>query len=190
MSQPSSHPVPEQAYSLPLRTLHWLTVLAIVVTYGVTYLEDFFERGTPGRALIWWTHISVGLTILGFVILRLVVRLVGPVPPPSAALSRPVHLASATVHVLLYILLVATPLVGIYLAFLRGNEVTFFGVLTIPSPVEVDRTAASQVKDVHELLANALVVLALLHAAAALVHHYVFKDDVLRRMLPRHGHPR
>lgn len=184
MTSVSSRPTAADAYSLPLRALHWLTVLAIVVTYGVTYLEGFFERGTPGRALIWWTHISVGLTILGLVALRLVTRLVGPVPPPSAALSRPVHLASATVHVLLYVLLVATPLVGIYLAFLRGNEVTFFGLFTIPSPVAVDRTAAGQVIELHELLANALVVLALLHAAAALVHHYVFRDDVLRRMLP------
>ena len=185
MSNPSSVPSAEPCYSLPLRALHWLTVPAIVVTYGVTYLEDFFARGTPGRALIWWTHISVGLTILGFVLLRLVARLVGPVPPPSAALSRPVHLASTTVHVLLYVLLVVTPLVGIYLAFLRGNEVTFFGLFTIPSPVEVDRTAAGQVIEWHELLANALVVLALLHAAAALVHHHVLKDDVLHRMLLR-----
>lgn len=184
MAQHSSGPVAEHAYSLPLRALHWLTVIAIIVTYGVTYLEDLFEGGTPERALVWWTHISVGLSILGLVALRLVLRVVGSVPPPSAALSRPVHLAAVAVHVLLYVLLVATPLVGIYLAFLRGNEVTFFGLFTIPSPVEVDRTAARQVIEVHELLANALVVLALLHAAAALVHHYVFKDDVLRRMLP------
>ena len=185
MSDLSPVPSAEPCYSLPLRALHWLTVLAIIVTYGVTYLEDFFPRGTPGRAFIWWTHISVGLTILGFVVLRLALRVGGPVPPPSAALSRPVHLASTAVHVLLYVLLVATPLVGIYLAFLRGNEVSFFGLFTIPSPLEVDRTAAGQVIEWHELLANGLVVLALLHAVAALVHHHVLKDDVLRRMLPR-----
>ncbi|SCW87552.1 cytochrome b [Ancylobacter rudongensis] len=184
MTTHASHPAVAHAYSQPLRALHWLTVFAIIVTYGVTYLEAFFERGTAGRDLIWSTHISVGLTILGFVALRLVLRVVGPVPPPSAALSRPAHLASTAVHVLLYVLLVATPLVGIYLAFLRGNEVAFFGLFTIPSPVGVDRTAAGQVKEVHELLANGLVVLALLHAAAALVHHHVLKDDVLRRMLP------
>lgn len=184
MTSNPSRPHAAAHYSLPLRALHWLTVIAIVVVYGVTYLKDLFASGTPERALVWWTHISVGLSILGLVALRLVFRVVGPVPPPSAALSRPVHLAATVAHVLLYALLVATPLVGIYLAFLRGNEVTFFGLFTIPSPVAVDRTAARQVVEVHELLANALVVLALLHAAAALVHHFVFKDDVLRRMLP------
>lgn len=172
-------------YSLPMRALHWLTVIAILVAYGVTYLEGLFERGTPARAFIWWTHISVGLTILGLVALRFACRAVGPVPPPSAALSRPVHLAATAAHLLLYLLLVVTPLVGIYLAFLRGNEVTFFGLFTIPSPMAVDREAARPVQEVHEWLANALVLLALVHALAALAHHVVLRDDVLRRMLPR-----
>ena len=172
-------------YSAPLRALHWLTVIAIIVVYGVTYLEGLFERGSLGRSYIWWTHISVGLTVLGLVALRFAFRIAGPVPPPSAALSRPVHLASVAVHVLLYALLVVTPLVGIYLAFLRGNEVTFFSLFTIPAPFAVDREAARPVQEVHELLANALVILALLHAAAALAHHFVLKDDVLRRMLPK-----
>jgi cytochrome b561 len=88
------------------------------------------------------------------------------------------------VHVLLYALLVVTPLVGIYLAFLRGNEVTFFGLFTIPAPIAVDREAARPVQEVHEVLANGLVILAMLHAVAALAHHFVLKDDVLRRMLP------
>lgn len=185
MMHPASGPLAVSTYSLPMRVFHWLTVIAIMVVYGVTYLEDLFERGTPARDLIWWTHISVGLAVLGLVALRFAFRAIGPVPPPSAALSRPAHLAATAAHVLLYLLLVVTPLVGIYLAFLRGNEVTFFGLFTIPSPVAVDRAAAGPVKEVHEVLANGLVLLAVLHALAALVHHLVFKDDVLRRMLPR-----
>lgn len=185
MSRPNSSVSSVDYYSAPLRSLHWLTVIAIIVVYGVTYLEDLFERGSVGRAYIWWTHISVGLAILGLVALRFAFRIAGPVPPPSAALSRPVHLASAAGHVLLYVLLIVTPLVGIYLAFLRGNEVTFFGLFSIPAPFAVDREAARPVQEVHEVLANALVILALLHAFAALAHHFVLKDDVLRRMLPR-----
>ncbi|ADH90041.1 cytochrome B561 [Ancylobacter novellus DSM 506] len=186
MSRTPSNPPVGDHYSLPLRALHWLTVLAVSLVYGVPYIEGFFERGTAGRAFIWWAHISVGLLILGLVALRLAARALGPVPPPSAALSRPVHLAATAAHVLLYVLLVVTPVVGIYLAFLRGDAVTFFGLFTIPSPVAVDREAARQVIELHETLANVLVVLALLHGLAALVHHFVFRDDVLRRMLPRH----
>lgn len=175
---------PVNRYGAALRTFHWATVAAIIVVYGVTYLEAFFPRGSAGRATIWWTHISVGLVIVPLVLARLAARAIGPVPPPSAALSRPVHLASLVAHVLLYLLLVATPVVGVYLAFLRGDAVSFFSLFTIPAPIGVDRTLARSVKDVHETLANALVILATLHAAAALAHHFVFKDDVLLRMLP------
>ncbi|MGR7996568.1 MULTISPECIES: cytochrome b [unclassified Xanthobacter] len=171
-------------YPPTLRALHWLTVLAVVVVYGVTYLEGFFARGTPERAWIWWTHISVGLLLIAFLAVRIPVRVLGRVPGPSHQISRPVAIASASAHGLLYLLLIATPLVGIYLTFLRGGTVSFFSLFTIPSPIAVNRDLAGTVKEVHETLANALVLLALLHAAAAVVHHVVFKDDVLKRMLP------
>lgn len=169
------------------RSLHWLTVLAVLVIYGVTYLEAFFARGTPERGMIWWTHISVGLLLIALIAVRIPNRIFGRRPGPSREISRPVAIASEAAHGLLYLLLIATPLVGVYLAFLRGDAVTFFSLFTIPSPVAVDRTFARQVIEVHETLANALVILALLHALAALAHHFVLKDDVLRRMLPGRG---
>lgn len=171
-------------YGAPLRTLHWLTAVAVLVIYGVTYLEALFARGTPERAMVWWTHISVGLLLVAFVALRILVRIFGRNPPASAQVSRPVRIASHVAHGLLYLLLIATLGVGLYLAFLRGNAVSFFSLFTIPSPIPVNRDLARQVIGVHELLANALVILALLHAAAAVFHHAVLKDDVLKRMLP------
>lgn len=177
-------PLPPERYSPSMRALHWLVVLAVLVVYGVTYLEAVFPRGSVGRSYIWWTHISVGLLLVALMALRIPNRLVARQPAPSAALSRPVRIASEAAHGLLYLLLIATPLVGIWLAFLRGDAVTFFSLFTIPAPIPVDRTFAREIKEVHEWLANALVLIALVHAAAALVHHFVLKDDVLRRMLP------
>ena len=177
-----------QRYPAGLRAIHWLTVALIVIIYGLTYTEDFFARGTPARAMVWWLHISFGLVLIAAVAARILARAVGEVPPPSASLSPLMHRASQVVHVLLYVLLIVTPLVGIYLSFLRGNAVSFFGLFTIPSPIAVvDRAARAPVQELHEWLANALVVLALLHAAAALWHHFIKKDDVLARMLPGGG---
>lgn len=174
-----------QRYPAGLRAIHWLTVALIIIIYGLTYTEDFFARGTPARAAVWWLHISFGLVLIVAVAARICARAIGPIPPPSAALSPLVERASQAVHALLYVLLVVTPLVGVYLAFLRGNEVTLFGLFTIPSPVAVvDRAARASVQEVHELLANALIVVALLHAAAAIWHHVIRKDDVLLRMMP------
>ncbi|MFG1300503.1 cytochrome b [Xanthobacter sp. V3C-3] len=173
-----------QRYGASLRAIHWLTVLAIITVYGVTYLEELFARGTPARAMVWWVHMSVGLLVLALVALRIPVRIFGRHPAPSRALSRPVQIASAAAHGLLYLLLIVTPLVGIYLAFLRGADIPFFGLFTITPPIPADRPLARQVQEVHEWLANGLVILALLHAAAAIVHHVMLKDDVLKRMLP------
>lgn len=171
-------------YPAPMRALHWLTVLAVIVVYGVTYLEGLFPRGSEGRAWVWWTHFSVGLLLLMILAVRIPTRFLAANPPASAQISRPVAIASHIAHGLLYLLLIATPLVGIYLLFLRGGSLTFFSLFTIPSPLATNRDLAGQVIELHETMANALVILALLHAAAAIAHHFWLKDDVLERMLP------
>jgi cytochrome b561 len=73
------------------------------------------------------------------------------------------------------------------LQFARGEPLPLFGLCEIPSPWTVDRAFARSVKEVHEVLANALVMLAALHAVAALIHHWVFRDRTLARMLPGGG---
>jgi len=69
--------------------------------------------------------------------------------------------------------------------FARGNALPVFGLFEIASPWASNRAFARSVKEVHEVLANALVILAILYAVAALVHHWIFRDRTLARMLPR-----
>ena len=69
--------------------------------------------------------------------------------------------------------------------FARGNALPLFGIGEIPSPWIRDRAFAHNVTEIHEILANALVIVASFHAAAALIHHFVFRDNTLLRMLPR-----
>jgi cytochrome b561 len=87
-------------------------------------------------------------------------------------------------HYALYALLVAAPVVGIVLQFARGDALPVFGLFEVASPWAADRAFAGAVKEVHEVLANALVILAALHAAAALLHHFALHDRTLLRMLP------
>jgi len=107
-------------------------------------------------------------------------------PPQSAPTMLGVwaDTAGRLVHYALYALLVAVPIAGIVLQFARGYALPLFGLAEIPSPWVADRTYARSAKEVHEVLANALVILAVFHAAAALVHHWVFRDRTLVRMLP------
>ncbi|MEP9368584.1 cytochrome b/b6 domain-containing protein [Xanthobacter sp. VNH20] len=175
--------VAQNRYTMMMRSLHWLTVALVLTVYGLTYVVDLFARGTPERGAVWGLHISFGLVLLVVVLWRLVVRAVGPLPAPSAALSRLMYIASHAVHMILYVLLIATPVLGITMTFLRGQSISLFGLLTIASPFTPDRDFARQVLWVHENSANLLMIVAALHALAALYHHFVRKDDVLQRML-------
>ena len=93
-------------------------------------------------------------------------------------------LSARLAHYALYALLLLAPISGIVLQFARGDALPVFGVTEIASPWNADRAFARAVKEIHEMMANALVILAALHAAAALVHHWVLRDRTLVRMLP------
>jgi cytochrome b561 len=84
-------------------------------------------------------------------------------------------------HYVLYGLLIVVPAFGIALQFARGYSLPLFGLGEIPSPWLADKAFAHSLKEVHEILANLLVILAVFHMA----DHIVFGDSTLRRMLPR-----
>jgi len=172
-------------YGTVARLLHWLAALCILLAWGLgTFLDGLPKRFEP-RAL--WLHETVGLALLAIVLVRLGWRLGGNPPPPSlpgpmARWSQPM---AHGLHWLLYGLMIAVPVIGIVLTFARGQSLPLFSLAEIPSPWPRDRALARSLKGIHELGANLTILLATIHVAAALVHHYLLKDDTLRRMLPR-----
>lgn len=176
-------------YGAVARLLHWLAALCVLVAWGLGItLDDLPKRFEP-RAL--WVHETVGLALLAIVLVRIAWRLGGNPPPPAlpGSLSSPMtrwsQPLSHGVHWLLYGLMIAVPVIGIVLTFARGQSLPLFGLAEIASPWPRDRALARTIKGIHELAANITILLATIHVAAALVHHYVLKDDTLRRMLPR-----
>ena len=166
--------------------LHWLAALCVVCAWTLGLTVDDFPKSWEGAVV--FTHISFGLTVLTLLLVRLGWRMASPPPPPLATPFDPwLGIAALSVHVLIYALLLMVPVAGIVLQFARGQSLPLFGLFEIASPLARDRTLAGSVRNVHELLAHALLILASLHALAALVHHYVLKDDTLRRMLPGGG---
>ena len=99
---------------------------------------------------------------------------------PQTLAWRP--LAARFLHGVLYLLIIATIVMGVANAWMRGSNV--FGLFQFAAAANPDRVLRRSINGWHELAANTLVILALLHAGAALLHHYVLRDDVLRRMLP------
>jgi cytochrome b561 len=175
-----------QHYGAIALSLHWATVLLVAVAWLLGIFGDALP-GKPAQAAGLFVHISAGLLVLLFTMLRLAWRGIDSSPDEdvaSTALSRWLLLAAKATHLALYLLLIVVPLVGIGVQFARGNALPVFGLLQIASPWVADRAFAHTVKEVHEWLSHALMLAAVLHAAAALLHHWVLHDRTLFRMLP------
>jgi len=173
-----------ERYGLVALTTHWLTVVLVIFAWGMGQGGDLLPKGAP-RDFGLFLHMSAGLAIIALVGIRLAWRIVDAPPPPvPTALGRLVELAGHYGHLLLYVLLIAASVAGVVTQFARGNALPVFGIMEFASPWPADRVFSRSVKGVHELLANALIVMAGLHAAAALIHHWLLRDNTLQRMWP------
>ena len=174
----------QDSYGLVPQALHWAVVVLVILAWILGTFDDAFPKG-PARAAALFMHISAGLAVIVFVAMRLLWRIGDPPPrPEKTPLGAWMDRAGQLAHYALYALLIAVPVAGIVVQFARGDALPLFGLSDIPSPWLANRAFARSAKEVHEVLANALVILAGLHAAAALVHHWIFRDRTLVRMLP------
>ena len=165
------------------QTFHWLVVALILVQVPLALMADDLPSGMRKLTLLA-RHKSVGITILVLVILRLVWRWLNEHPPLPENLKRYEQVLARVVHVALYVLLLAVPLTGWMMSSARGFPVSWFGFFQLPDLVPKSRPLYEALVTTHVTLAWTLVAVVGLHAAAALKHHFVHKDDVLKRMLP------
>lgn len=161
--------------------LHWTTAVLVLLLFALGQTWGWFPR--PTRHLMIVTHMSLGIILTAVVLTRIVWRFA--LGHHASPLEKGwVRLASTTVHYLLYALLVTQAVLGFLSRWVGNEAMNFFG-LKIPSPfIGAGHAAADEIQDIHNWVGWAIIVLAAGHAAAALYHHYVLKDRVLRRMLP------
>ena len=146
--------------------------------------HDDLPKGAV-RTAAFTAHMTLGQCVVVFLIARLAWRIANPPPPPEPTrFGRLQQAIAALTHYVLYALLLAVPFIGILVQLKRGHALPLFGIWHFNSPWPDDRAIAKSLLKVHEYLADALLMLAGAHAAAALVHHYLFEDRTLLRMLP------
>ncbi len=170
-------------YDIVAMSLHWL--IAALLIFMLFFGEGLMKEkggGVLGPSL----HISIGSTILVLTVFRLVWRLANPPPAYPARLAPWEQMASKATQLLFYLLLIGIPLTG-WLAtpkFLSHEGamtgITVFGTLPLPAAPSL----GLPMKSFHELMSNLTIALLALHVLAALKHHFINRDDVLRRMLP------
>jgi cytochrome b561 len=163
-------------------TLHWVTALLVIVNFVLAQIWGWFPDETKG----WMedAHMSFGVLLAVVIAARLLWRFL-PGHQTSSLQAGWMRLASKATHYLLYTLLVAEAALGFAFRWGGGRPMAFFGTGIPPLIGEMARPLRRQLREFHEWIGWAIIVLALLHALAALYHHYVLKDGVLRRMLPR-----
>jgi cytochrome b561 len=171
-------------YSAGGQFFHWLSALLVAVAWVLGQLRDDFERGEP-RRIVDFVHVSSGQLIVALLALRIIWRFVEPPPPETGPAGSWADRAAKFAHILFYVLLIAAPAAGVVALFANGKPLPLFGLGEIASPWVKDKALEHSAKEVHEWLANGLIVLAALHASAALAHHFWLRDGVLKRMLPR-----
>ena len=174
-----------RGYGLVAITLHWAIAVLFVgqLVFGILMVRIQDQR--LAFDLIQW-HKSLGFLTLGLVLLRLSWRLANIVPALPPTLSKPEKMTAVVAHRLLYALMLLLPLTGWVMVSVSVLEIPTFAfyLFIIPHlPLAISETAEFFWIDAHAWLAYAAGVLVTAHAAAALRHHFLLRDDVLRRMI-------
>jgi cytochrome b561 len=175
-------------YSAGARHMHWATAGAILVMVplglAMTYRGNTLNIWDGLTDALYSSHKVLGFLVLWLVSGRLAYRLLRGAPPDEPTLLWWHKAASHLVHWLLYGLLIVVPLLG-WTGVSLYPSLTVFGLVDLPALARPDEDLAKTVLSVHGKLAIAMALLACGHVAAALYHHFIRKDGVLRRMLPR-----
>jgi cytochrome b561 len=159
--------------------LHWAGATLVVLLWCIGQSIDWFPKGAP-RISARSTHIVIGALLILLLLFRIWWRSTGGRKLPASAYDTQQKIASWT-HVGIYLLLLVTVSLGVANVWVRGD--TVFHLFTVPAFDPANDDLREQVEDTHALLANTVAVVAALHAAFALYHHFVRRDGVLRRML-------
>ncbi|MEM9622683.1 MAG: YceI family protein [Pseudomonadota bacterium] len=173
-----------QQYHQFAKLLHWLVAAMIVLQFVLAELAEMAaaESAQLAQLALLANHKSVGITILGLALLRLLWRHLYPPPPLPAAMPAWQITLSQISHWSLYVLLISLPISGWLMSSATAYSVSWFNLVTLPDLVPVSERLEAILKSIHEWLAVGLFSLALLHIAAAAKHALVDKDGVLTRM--------
>ncbi len=180
-----------ERYNRGMILLHWATALLVLVLFASAEIWDFGERGGAFRNNLKLVHFAAGILLTAVFLCRIVWRLMSRQSIPAAEKGL-MGLAAKGAHYALYLGLVAQIALGFLWRWSQGRSVDFFNLFSVPPLLNISQDYRHQLGELHENIAWFIIIVSVVHAAAALFHHIVLKDRVLTRMIPslatRAGH--
>ncbi len=173
-----------EEYGTISKFFHWLIspIVLILLAVGATLT---YIPNTSTKYTIITIHKSFGLLVLALVILRFAWRLSERMPERPSHVPKFQYFLARVGHALLYFLLIAMPITGWTMSTAAGYIPNVFGLFHLPMPfIPSSKPLAQTANFMHYLFAWALFIMIIMHTSAALFHHFYYKDNILRRMLP------
>jgi len=174
-----------QHYSPVSKLLHWSIALFVIIQIPLgVYMVTLSNED------IWYyrcldLHQLIGVSLLMLVAASILWRFVTPTPKALPTITRIQNAAAKTTHVTLSLILLIQPLLGYLFVTAWGDPLEIYAILKIPAITELNKDTSEKVIDIHAYLAYTLATLGAIHVIASLKHHYIHKNLILKRMLPR-----
>ena len=163
--------------------LHWIIALIIIGMIPVGKVMTGLDPSNLTN-LLYELHKSFGLIVFGLILVRIAARLILGAPPLEPTMPRWQIIAARVSHGALYILMVLVPLTGWAATSACCAPVNLFWTIPLTLPIGGGFETARPIFQLHNIFTMAMIALVLIHAVAALYHHYAMKDDTLRKMMP------
>ncbi len=172
-----------QTYGIVAIVLHWLMALAIIGLFGLGFYMVELTYYDPLYKTLPEIHKGIGILLVLVFLLRIVWRFANPRPEPVAGTTPMEERIAGIVHNLFYLLIAVIMFSGYLISTADGKPIEVFGLFSVSATITEIPEQEDRAGLVHEYLAYGLIALVVLHAAAALKHHLVNRDETLRRML-------
>lgn len=172
-----------QSYGIVTKTFHWVMAVLIIGLLSVGLIMAGMENN-PDKFKLIALHKEFGIVVLFLASLRLGWKILDVSPLLPANFDKFAKIGAKAAHFMLYALMFAMPVTGWLMSSAAGFPVSIFGLFVLPDLITPDKIFGQDMRELHKILAWVLIGAIALHVLAALLHHFYYKDNILRRMLP------
>jgi cytochrome b561 len=171
-----------QSFGIISIIFHWFSAITIIFLFalgvymtGLGYYDEWYHKGPA-------LHISIGILLFFATLLRLIWRKAN-IKPVNLSHNKPANIVATLIKIFLYCLIFIVAITGYLITTAEGQAAEVFNWFGIPASIELNADQVDLAGEIHEYAAWLIIIIATLHAGAALMHHFVFKDRTLKRMI-------